>query len=210
MTSCTTILLLMMHQTRNVDVVNEEDRQLLGEAQEAWLLDGLAHVETDWVLILQQVVMAPWGPDGTRPFNGDAWDGYPAARRRVLEACADVDGVIVLTGDVHSSWAADLPLDATTYETEGAVAVEAVTPGITSPGLDVGGALDLLVRANPHIKYADSTRQGCVVLEVGADEATATWWHLPEDAVFSPDYVDPEVARALKVVRGTPAWVEAD
>lgn len=196
-------------QIRDPSVITQPDRQLLGETQEAWLIDGIVEADTDWVLLLQQVVMAPWGSEDVRPLNEDAWDGYTEARERVLEACATQPGVLVLTGDVHSSWANDLPIDIRTYETEGAVAVEAVTPAITSSGRDLGDALDLLVNANPHIHYAESTRQGCILLEVGPDEARAEWWHLPEGAVDAPEFVAPELAKAMKVVRGTPRWVEA-
>jgi hypothetical protein len=42
----------------------------------------------------------------------DPWDGYTANRQRVLEKSRDSAGdPVFLTGDIHSTWAADLPLD---------------------------------------------------------------------------------------------------
>ena len=46
------------------------------------------------------------------PFNLDAWDGYPAARRRLLRSALDADAnLVVLSGDSHNAWAFDLDLD---------------------------------------------------------------------------------------------------
>ncbi len=43
----------------------------------------------------------------------DAWDGYPAARTRLLDGAwnAGVDNLVVLTGDVHVGYALDLKAD---------------------------------------------------------------------------------------------------
>ena len=45
------------------------------------------------------------------PFNLDAWDGYPAARERLLRSALDANAnLIVLSGDTHNAWAFDLDL----------------------------------------------------------------------------------------------------
>lgn len=191
-------------QTRDLDTVLQEDRQLLGAEQEAWAIGSLDDSRARWRIILQQVVMAPWVGVGDAPLNPDAWDGYPAARERLLQAMGDAGDVIVLTGDVHSSFASELPLDRD--DPSSSVGVEAVTPGVTSSGAEVGDLIDVLLSANPHIQFAETTRQGCVILDVGRDEATATWWHLPEDAVLSETPSTPEAVRAFAVDRGQPRW----
>ena len=59
-------------------------------------------------------MFAPQAPPGTQPAaNTDSWDGYRAARGRVFDAAASagVTHLVVLTGDVHSSWAYDLARD---------------------------------------------------------------------------------------------------
>ena len=47
----------------------------------------------------------------TAPQNMDMWDGYPAARARVLDFLAreQISNLAILTGDIHSSWAMDVP-----------------------------------------------------------------------------------------------------
>ena len=51
------------------------------------------------------------GPAGL--FNVDQWDGYVAQRRRISQFLADrrPANPIVVTGDIHSSWANDVKLD---------------------------------------------------------------------------------------------------
>lgn len=194
-------------QSTTVDIVNDEDRQLLGADQESWLLDALGTSEARWQLLLQQVVFGRWGPDGEIPFNNDAWDGYPATRRRILEAAEPLDGVVVLTGDVHSSWATEVSFD---DEQPDPILVEAVTPGVTSEGIDVGPALDLLIENNPHIRYAQTTQRGCVTLDIDEDEAIARWWHFTDEQIAAEAPAEPTEARALRVRHGEHRWEELE
>ena len=66
-----------------------EPRQTLtGPEQERWLLRGLDRSDTRWNFIAQQVLMAQLdhdpAPDVQRFWN-DGWDGYPAARNRIIQ-----------------------------------------------------------------------------------------------------------------------------
>jgi alkaline phosphatase D len=104
----------------------DPDRQLLGEAQEAWLAEALAastREGTQWQVLLQQVLMGNLTtprdlmrqagdgvPDYVRkrleasaaasaaglPSNMDAWDGYPAARARVFKAALEANANLVV------------------------------------------------------------------------------------------------------------------
>ncbi|MCL9999168.1 MAG: alkaline phosphatase D family protein [Erythrobacter sp.] len=103
-----------------------KDRQLLGEAQEAWLGKALAastKAGTHWQVLLQQVLMgnlrtpkdfaegigaglpefvrqrlaaAAAASQAGLPSNMDAWDGYPAARARVFEAALAANANLVV------------------------------------------------------------------------------------------------------------------
>ena len=159
-----------------------QGRQLLGAAQEAWLLGEMTQAQSAgrWLVLGQQIMVAPL-TDGAAPINFDQWDGYPAARERLFSALAEakVADLVVLTGDIHSSWASDIPRDASTYDPEsgdGAVGVEFVAPGITSGfPLDVPELVDFAKLVNPHVKYADVARRGYVLLDIDPDRAEATW-----------------------------------
>jgi alkaline phosphatase D len=64
------------------------DRSMLGAAQEAWLFDQLRTSQrgtTTWRILGQQVLFAPLTPPGAPVLEVDAWEGYPAARARLLD-----------------------------------------------------------------------------------------------------------------------------
>ncbi|MCO4768422.1 MAG: alkaline phosphatase D family protein [Deltaproteobacteria bacterium] len=200
-----------------VDQAYAEDRQLLGEEQENWLFERLSSSPSRWKLLAQQVVMGQWSlaadDEGRpRPLNYDAWDGYQAARRRLLERVVGdgVDGLVVLTGDVHSSWANDIALDFPSYigaSQEGSVAVEAVCPGITSPG--AGGLSGALQALNPHIRWGDSGRRGFVLVDATQDALQCDWYLMDDGSIEQSDFVEPTVRASYRVIPGDMRWVEA-
>ncbi|MBP9033641.1 MAG: alkaline phosphatase D family protein [Pseudomonadales bacterium] len=172
------------------DIAANPGRELLGSAQETWLLDELDASQargTRWRLLGQQVVFAPLGN-----FNPDQWDGYPQARRRILEHMrrAGIDNVVILTGDIHSSWALDVaidPYDPARYDRQsgrGAQAVEFVTPGIASEPLgnylarrdpDAHARMVEAIPGQPHLRFADHANRGFVSLEVNVERVEASW-----------------------------------
>ncbi len=191
-------------------------RQLLGAQQESWLFERLRSSPAKWKLLGQGVMFAQLKVPGTgRPnsqggglfLNADQWDGYQPARDRVYEAlagingAAPVDNAVVLTGDIHSSWAADLNPDphnpnpaAGGYDPgtgEGSRAVEFVGTSISSPGIDTDteNAIANALRAgNPHFKYINLHRRGYMLLDVTHERALAEWWFV--DTVASPSNIE--------------------
>lgn len=170
--------------------LTSETRTLLGGDQESWLFDQIRTSTARWKVLCQQVMVTQL----PLFLNTDAWDGYPAQRRRLFSFLADDagtshDDVVVLTGDIHTSWASDLtptPTDASTYTPgtgAGSLAVEFVCPGITSPG--AGMALEDILRPRlptdgPQIKYFDLWQRGYVVLDLDATRAQAAWFHVAD------------------------------
>lgn len=193
------------------EVINAASRQLLGEPQERWLLDGLSAADTTWKLLLQQVILSPWGREGPRPLNPDQWDGFPAARRRLLSHVADarIDGVVVLTGDIHSSWVFDVPTDIDDYDPDtgaGAVALELVTPAVTSSGLDLGGADGALRALMPHLHFVDLLRRGFVVVTLTPERVEGEWWLFEDGQTTSPDRAEPALAARFEADHGVNHW----
>src|SRR6185295_1190369 len=90
-------------------------RSMLGAAQEQWLDGALGGSRARWNLLAQQTLMAQLDrkPGAAREFWTDGWDGYPAARQRLLGAIQSrkLPNPVVLGGDVHMHWAADLRPD---------------------------------------------------------------------------------------------------
>ena len=111
------------------------------------------------------------------PGNMDAWDGYPAARRRFYEIAKDAGArdLLVLTGDTHTFWANAL------FDDGGEpMGVELGTTAVTSPrgfgalGDDAAGRFDALVAAqNQSVLWSDGSRRGYIHLAVGRESAVA-------------------------------------
>jgi alkaline phosphatase D len=184
-------------------------RTILGDDQAAWLEENLAASQASWRLLGQQVMM------GNLLFNADTlanpddqWQGYEASRQRFLAylKSAKIDNVVVLTGDIHSSWSMEIvpsPTDPS-YDPatgEGSLAVEFVTPAVTSPGLPVGSdVVDGARPFNPHIKWFDTSRRGYIVLDV-TPERVQSAWHLFED-ITQPGSAESAFAAAWSVAAG--------
>ncbi len=188
---------------RPVAAVLVRDRSMLGDDQRAWLQDAL-RTPTRWRLLANQVMMAPLRViDLPRPFrwvipglvgggagvNTGQWDGYPQEREMLFEHLRreGLGNVVVLTGDLHSSWAAELSLDPRESD-EVPVGVEFVTPSVSTrsfaddlaPPVPGGRALlrQLIARQNPHQRFVDLEGHGYVVVDVAGDRVQADWWHV--------------------------------
>ena len=175
--------------------LNDPNRTLMGAPQEAWLFDQLRasrRANTPWTLLGQQVIFSSITLPGTRATNTDVWDGYLAQRTRVLDVIEreNIRNLVVLSGDAHSSWGFDVarnPWSGYRPATgEGSLAVELVTPAISSPtptmfaGQEGEQAAAAVKVALPHLKYLDGVRHGFVIVDLTPMHMTASW-------IFSPD-----------------------
>lgn len=216
--------------------VADDDRTMLGAAQRSWFEDGLAASGATWKVVANSVMFAPLvlgDPPSPTPevdaaltplfdelgtaapivLNGDQWDGYRHEQGALGTAFAAAGGVVILTGDIHSSWAAEIPADPGTYlgGVGESVAVEFVTPAVTSDsfrqaiagiagplapaGEALAEALPLVVyTAGPWYKYVDPNSHGFGVFEVTAEAAQYDWHHIS-------DRTDPNAT-----VVGTVSW----
>ena len=140
------------------------NRTLLGEAQKSWLFDSLATADTTWNVLAQQIMMASLrsrSDSGEELWPMDIWDGYPYERQALLEHMAAVatPNPVVLTGDIHSNWAADLKLDFDDQNSK-TVGSEFVGTSITSGGYgaDITAYGQGLLSNNPHVKFFNGQR----------------------------------------------------
>ena len=217
-------------------------REFLGPAQREWLFGGLraGKGRHQWRLLGNQTVItpvevprplpeplasAPSVADSPFPgpglaFNADQWDGYESERNRLKELIVDesLTDVVVLTGDIHSSWANDVPLDEGTYAPAGpannSVMTEFVTTSVTSdnvdeiagdPGGPSGIAASRAVEAafmasNPHIRFLDFEKHGYGVLDVTPERAQFDWFW-----IRSATQTDPRLDPDAEVYYGT-SW----
>lgn len=148
--------------------LSNPNRTLLGRAQERWLEGALSASRSRWNLLAQQTRMAQFdqkpGP-GRRAWT-DGWDGYPAARQRLLSYLSQqrIANPVVLGGDVHLFNVCDLKVDFDDPRSP-VVASEFVGTSITSQAASQE-RLNRLLPDNPHIKLLDSRYRGYVRVEV--------------------------------------------
>jgi alkaline phosphatase D len=147
-------------------------RSILGPVQERWLEGALGESRSRWNFLAQQTRMAQFdqkpGP-GRRAWT-DGWDGYPAARERLLGFLAErrIANPVVLGGDVHQFNVADLKRDFDDPASP-VVASEFVGTSITSQGWPQD-TLNRFLPDNPHMKLMESRYRGYARVEVTAKE----------------------------------------
>lgn len=164
------------------------ERTLLGREQEHWLAGGLASSRARWNILAQQTLMAqcsqaPVGMAGGGRFWTDGWDGYPAARRRLLDDIARhrPANPLVISGDVHSFFACDLRSDFN-RPASGAnpvLATEFCGTSVTSSSRPQSRTEQYLAM-NPHIHYGRSDRRGFAVVDLTPGEATVLFQGLDD------------------------------
>jgi alkaline phosphatase D len=165
---------------RDCAELRDAGRTMLGSEQEAWLASGLTSSGARWNIIAQQTLMAQSsqtkiiGPDDGR-FWTDGWDGYPMARQRLFDALVTSRAAnpLVLSGDVHTFYAAELRPDF--YRPMSAanpiIATEFCGTSVTSSSRPQTRTLEY-VDMNPHIKYGRSDKRGFMLMEVTPAKTT--------------------------------------
>ena len=152
---------------------------VLGDTQERWLLDGLDGSPATWNVLAQQIVFSfvdflP-GPDAVH--NLDQWDGYPAARDRLLRFLAQrrPSNPVVITGDIHTSGVSDVLGDFADPASP-VVGTELVGTSISSDAPQVLSELvPIVLDNNPHLKWADASHRGWVRCTLTRDEWRADY-----------------------------------
>ena len=178
---------------------------LLGSAQECWLASEFERnaAVSRWQIvgmaaIMGRTLMPDSAPSWVRPEAGervlagfkrdargsklgvpmwmDRWDGYPAARARLLTSAqrAGAD-LVILSGDSHNAWAYSL------VENGQPAGIEFATHSVTSPGIerelaahpnDVARAF---VTSNPELVWADTSQRGYTMLNITPQRVTGEW-----------------------------------
>jgi alkaline phosphatase D len=137
----------------------DPNRTITGAEHERWLVDGLRNSAARWDVLGQQVFFAQrdltTGPN--QGFSMDAWDGYRASRDRIAAALGTTRNGVVLTGDVHRHWAAEINENPDQPDST-KVGVELVATSITSTGDGDDGTNSGVLAENPHIKYFKNRR----------------------------------------------------
>ena len=181
---------------------------MLGSAQESWLAQEFKRnaAASTWQLvgmatIMGRTLMPEVAPDWVRPAAGervvnkfkqdvrgsklgvpmwmDRWDGYPAARSRLLKSAqrADAD-LVMLSGDSHNAWAYSLAEDGQP------AGVEFAGQSVTSPGIEGQLGADpkevarAFVTTNPELAWAETSHRGYLMIHIAPQRVTGEWLFL--------------------------------
>lgn len=154
---------------KDCPAMRDARRTLLGAPQEQWLRESW-DATRPWNLLAQQTLMARlnWQDPAKGPgrYWTDGWDGYPAARERLLRdlAARRVPNTVVLGGDVHANYVTDLKLDWDDAKAP-VLASEFCGTSISSHGM-AQERLDKALPLNPHVRYGRSDQRGYMRFEL--------------------------------------------
>jgi alkaline phosphatase D len=163
-------------------------RTMLGSEQEAWLAQGLLSSRAHWNILAQQTPLAqssgvPVHVPGDGRFWTDGWDGYPLARRRLLDTLVSsgAKNPLVLAGDVHTFYASELRRDFARPASKAnpIVAAELCGTSITSSSRPQTRTQENVER-NPHMLYGRSDKRGYMLLELTPQAAHARFMGLDD------------------------------
>ncbi|MDI9331734.1 MAG: alkaline phosphatase D family protein [Alphaproteobacteria bacterium] len=164
--------------------LSQPQRSMLGADQEQWLYAGLQRSQRQWKLLAQSTIISSTridSPLGKITYT-DGWDGYPMARRRLIDAIGEarLNDVVTLGGDVHMNVASVLrPEPNDTHSAP--VASEFVTTSISSRGM-ADSLLSAIKGSNPDLMHARSDERGYTLLDFNAKQATVEFRNTPHSA----------------------------
>jgi alkaline phosphatase D len=177
--------------------------------QERWLDRELAASRATWNLVVQTTLVAPAprASDKGPEYWTDSWDGYTAARARLIKSITErrVSNPVLLGGDVHTAIHANLHARPEAPESP-VVAAEIVSTSITSQGFATAQRSAALRAQNPHLRYHDAVQRGYHLLEVGRGALDAQVRAVA--TVKQPDAGISTAAR-VRVEAGKPGLVDA-
>lgn len=146
----------------------DTDRTMLGLTQEGWLEKTLSSSSQRWNVIAQQTLLPPADsePGSRTRILTDLWDGYPAARDRLIESLvrSRAANPLIVGGDIHATVAGDLHRSPSDQSTP-IIASAFCTTSITSQGAPAGAFASRL-QENPHLKFANTHQRGYLTFDL--------------------------------------------
>ncbi len=142
----------------------DRNNTLLGKAQRDWLYRGMLSSTATWNVLAQQVMMGMVGlpREGDQLlYSMDQWGGAAYERAQLLTFMEErrIPNPVVLTGDFHVNWCADLRVDSQKPESA-VVGTEFVGTSISSGGngADKPGFHDQVCSCNPCVRFLNGER----------------------------------------------------
>jgi alkaline phosphatase D len=181
-----------------------DTQTMLGAEQEAWIGESLASSRARWDVLANQTVMTSMPFAGVF-YNRDQWDGYAAARQRLLDQirAGGVENAVVLTGDIHAAGVGGLVGENPDGSPSADMVGTELVGGSISSGFDSGLAdiAEQLIGSLPHVVFADTHQRGYMLCDV-TDTEMVTRYQVVE-SVRVPDS-PVTTAATFTTLAGTP------
>lgn len=176
------------------ETTRDPAQSMLGSTQREWLEQQVQTSNAVWNVLGNQVYMHGLDafPGEVPAINTDTWDGYFGERQELLGRIGGIDAnLVVLSGDFHSSSAADVrtdPFDLTLP----IVATEFMAPAISSTFPEsLRGLAPVVLAVNPQVRHF-SPENGYMICHV-SEELWTTELRLLADVTDE----DTEVSTAM-------------
>ena len=167
-------------RTEQSNNYSDPTKELLGATQFNWLTSNLKNSTARWNILGNQVMISPLKAFGVT-VNKDQWDGYTYERNKLYDSIVtnNIDNLVVLTGDIHTSWVNDIPLSG--YDASGcqnSLGVEFVVTSVTSTSFNLPVSTSIIKFSNPHIQYVDITKRGYMILDVSKTKIQGDYYYM--------------------------------
>jgi alkaline phosphatase D len=140
----------------------DPSRTLLGAQQEQWLNARLAEGGSTWTVLAQSTLFGARDlvPGPGQLLWNDGWDGYPAARQRLVDALRSTraPNPVLFGGDLHENWVGHVKEDYARADSA-SVGVEFCGTSITSRASAPEHIRNRWID-NPHFVHADGMQRG--------------------------------------------------
>lgn len=161
---------------------NDPTRSMLGTEQYDWLVDNLKNSTCQWNVLGNQVMFAPLEAFGLA-VNYDQWDGYAYEREQLMNEIVtnNINNFVVLTGDIHTSWVNDIPLN--TYDPDdctGSIGVEFVVTSVTSESFPINIGVSLIQSMNDHMQYINLAEKGYGILDINKTRTQFDFYYMDD------------------------------
>jgi alkaline phosphatase D len=191
----------------------------LSPAQRDWLLQRLQASDAVWKTVASSISFTPIELDLSLPelgappllarrflLNVDHWDGFPLARRALLDAFDAAGGALLLSGDIHAAFAtqhSDRTFELTTPAVSSTTLADILAseverdPNTADVGRRMVDALDrLIVHGDPRVRHARTRLHGVSLIEAHMDALDVQLLCLPPEACRTPAYDDSTALRS--------------
>ncbi len=197
------VTLVDIEKFRFQDTIVPGEPSALGHEQREWFLDRLGASTAKWRICGSQKMFSGWYSDGVptwlpvpndgEVFDRGSWDGFVAERDTILRFIQEnsIDNFMMLSGDVHMSFAMDIsrdPRNSDVYNPatgEGSLGVEFIPASISRGNFDEAGVPAFIVPAfesasnliNVHHQHVEFVQHGYGILDIRPDSTVAEWWY---------------------------------